>query len=236
MEKEDKAVKSKTRIRRVVKIVAFGSVCLMALLFLVHTIWRMSGSNRWQLVQDESGIKVYTLKTPGSDLIQVKGTVRVHSTLGGIVKFMVDPATCSDYGCYDSHTVERVDDQLQYNSFRFPTPFPFKTRELVVRSQIDQNPQTKEVLLVVAAAPDKTPPSDCCFRVTQMNNTWQLTPLGNQEVEIEYVMNMNEGGSMPDLMLNWERPRLVFSVLQGLQRLIIKENYQNLALGFIAEK
>jgi len=32
-----------------------------------------------------------------------------------------------------------------------------------VRSQIDQNPQTKEVLVVVAAAPDKTPPKRLLF-------------------------------------------------------------------------
>jgi hypothetical protein len=115
-------------------------------------------------------------------------------------------------------------------------PFPFRPREFVVRSQIHQDALTKDVLLVYAAAPDKVPPNDCCFRVNNMNNAWRFTPLGNGQIDIVYVMNMNEGGYIPDLLLNRLRPKLVYGVLKGLQRLLDREKYHAVKLAFIEEK
>jgi hypothetical protein len=226
----------KTLVKRLVKVVALVSVSLVTLLFVARLVWRLSGSNEWELVRDQNGVKIYTLKAPGSDLIQVKGVVRVRSTLAGILSFMIDPATCDDYGCYDSYIVERVDDHLLYSFCRVKLPFLFQPRELVIRSQIHQNAQTKEVLLMNTSAPDKVPPSDCCLRVTDMNNRLRFTPLGNGQVEFEYTMNMDEGGYLPDLLLNIKRPDRVYEVLSGLQKLLDREKFKNAKLHYIQEK
>jgi hypothetical protein len=228
--------KPRTWVRRLVKVLALGSLILLALYTVTRAAWRFSGSNQWELVRDQNGVKVYTLKSPGSDLIQVKGLVRVRSTMGGLVKFMLDPATCNDYGCRESRTLEHVDDWLEYGTFQFNLPFPFQTREFVIRSQVHQDPRTKEVLLTFVAAPDKLPPNDCCFRVTHMNNTLRFTPLGNGEIDIEYIQDMHEGGYLPDLLLNWQRPKLVYSVLRGFQGFLDREKFRNLKLDYIEEK
>ena len=89
---------------------------------------------------------------------------------------------------------------------------------------------------MVAAAPDKAPPNDCCFRVTEMNNTWRLTPLENGLVEIEYVFNTNMGGFMPALSLNTRRPKFVVSVLSKLQEFLDKKKYQDAKFDFIKER
>jgi hypothetical protein len=233
---ENSAAKPRTWVRGLVKFVARVSVALVVLYVVAQVAWRFSGSNKWELVRDQNGVKIYTLKAAGADLIQVKGIVRVRSTMGGLVKLMTDPATCDDYGCYDAHTIERVDDWLEYASFRLDLPFPFQTRELVFRGQIHQDPRTKEVLLVLAAAPDKAPPDNCCLRVMDMNNTWRFTPLGNGQIEIEYVQNMDEGGFIPDLLLNRRRPKLVAAILSKIQGMLNRKNYQDARLDFIKEK
>jgi START domain len=233
---EKSVAKLKRWSKRLLKVLLVVSVSLVTLLFVAHLIWRFSGSNQWELVQDQNGVKIYTMKAPGSGLTKIKGFVRVRSTLAGLLYFLTDPATCDYYGCQDSYIVERVDDQLLYSTFRVNFPFPFQPRQFVTRSQIHQNAQTKEVLLVNAAAPDKVPPNDCCFRVTEMYNTLRLTPLGNGQVEIEYVLNTHEGGYLPDLLLNMIRPKVVYKVLHGMQKLLDKEKFQNAKLHFIQEK
>jgi hypothetical protein len=233
---ESAAAKPRTWVRRFIKIVALVSVALMTLYVVVSAAWRFSGSNKWEFAEERDGVKVYTLKAPGSDLIQVKGIVRIHSTLGGVVKLLYDHTTTNDYGYHDQHTIERVDEWLQYGSFRLDLPSPFRTREFVIRSQIHQDPRTKEVLIVVAAAPDKAPLNDCCFRVTEMNNTWRFTPLENGQVEVEYVFNTNVGGFMPALLLNTQRPKFVAGVLSKLQEFLDKKKYQDAKLDFIQEK
>jgi hypothetical protein len=233
---ENAAAKPGTWVRRLVKVVALVSVALIALIIVASAAWRFSGSNKWEFAEERNGVKVYTLKTPGSDLIQVKGVVRLRSTLSGIMKFLLDPSTTNDYGYHEQRTIERVDDWLSYSSFRLDLPSPIQTREFVIRTQIHQDPHTKEVLIVVTAVPDKAPPNECCFRVTEMNNTWRFTPLGDGQLELEYVNNTDMGGFMPDLLMNMQRPKFVAEVLSKLQGLLDQKNYQNAKLDFIKEK
>jgi hypothetical protein len=69
-----------------------------------------------------------------------------------------------------------------------------------------------------------------------MYNTLRLTPLGNGEIEIEYVMNMHDGGYIPDLLLNINRPKFVHKVLLGFQKFLDKEKFRTAKLDFIQEK
>lgn len=235
MGNENAVVKPGMWLKRLIKVLLLVSVSLVALLFVARLIWRFSGSNQWEFVGERNGVKVYSLKAPGSDLETVKGVVRVRSTLASLAKMTQDADLCTDLGCYESKMLERVDDQVQYFSCRFDFPFPFHTRELVVRTQTYQNPHTKEILVWVAAAPDKTPPNDCCFRVTDMNNTWRYTPLGDGQVEVEHVENANGGGYVPDLVLNMGRRNIMFTALPKLQD-ILNKKYQNAKLDFIKEE
>jgi hypothetical protein len=208
---------------------------LIAALFVARAAWVFTGSNRWEFVGEKNGVKVYSLKTPGSDVKKFKAVFKVHSTLAGLVKYMQDPHACDDYGCEQAHTIERVDDQLQYAYFQVKLPAPFRRREFVVRQQFHQDPQTGEVLVDYAAAPDKVPPDPCCFRVSDMDNTWRLTPRGNGEVDVEYTVNMNEGGFIPELAKNLARPSYLYA-LNKLQNFVNREKYQGAKFTFIAEK
>jgi hypothetical protein len=230
-----KVAKPTRWVRRFTKGLLLGSVFLLALVFVAHLIWEFSGSNRWESVGERNGVRVYTLKAPGSDLIQAKGVFRVRSTLAGIEKLMLDPDTCKDVGCYGEYVIEQVDDQMRYDYFRMDYPFPFRPRDFVVRSQVHQSPHTKEVLIEFAAAPDKAPVNDCCVRVTTMDNTWRLTPLEDGQVEIEFIANLNEGGFIPDLLLNMAHYKMMYN-LYKLQPLFSKDKYQNAKVDFIKEK
>jgi START domain len=234
---ENAATKPRTLVRRLVKAVAYASIALITLYVVASAAWRFSGSNQWEFAEERDGVKIYTLKTPGSDLIQVKGVVRLRTTLGGVIKLLYEPATTTDdYGYHELRTIERVDHELEFGSFRLRLPSPFQTREFVVRSQLHQHPLTKEVLIVAAAAPDKAPPNSCCFRVTVMNNTWRFTPLENGQVELEYINNTDFGGYLPALLMNKQRPKFVVGVLSKLQEMVNKRNFQDAKLDFIQEK
>ncbi|HEY8459993.1 MAG TPA: hypothetical protein VIM99_06405 [Blastocatellia bacterium] len=232
---ESSIAKPKRRFKKLLKALLAAGVSLVALIFVARLIWRFSGSNQWEFVSERSGVKVYSLKAPGSDLTQVRGVLRVRSTLAGLVKFVLDPSVCPDFGC-SGHLIDG-DDKLQYvhSYVRYDYPWPFLPRELVMKVQVYQHPLTKEVTVWVAAAPDKVPRDKCCVRVTQMNNTWRYTPLGNGEVEVEYTMNMSEGGFMPDLLLNTWRPEAIFYALPKLQEVLNREKYQNAKFDYIKE-
>jgi hypothetical protein len=196
-------------------------------------IGKFSGSNQWELVLEQDGIKVYSLKTPGSDVVQFRGIGRIHSTLAGVVAWMKNPETCKIQGCTESYEIERVGELLQYNYFQYDFS-PFGKRDFVIRSQFYQNPDTKEVLLTVAAVADKVPPKDGFLRVTNMNNKWRLTPLENGQIEVEIENNLDFGGFAPMAMFNMRRPKGMYHIITDLQGWT--EKYQNAKFDFIKEK
>jgi hypothetical protein len=228
--------KPKKWIVRLFKIISIVAVSLVALFSVANVIWKFSGSNQWEFEFEKNGVKVYSLKAPGMDRIQVKGVVQVRSTLSHIVRYNQDPTVCAMTGCFESRVIERVDDQVQYNTFRYNFPYPYKPREYVVRAQFHQNPTTKEVLLVYAAAPDKLPPNSCCFRVTDMNNTWRFTPLENGLIEVEQVLNMSEGLFMPDWWSNRQKLESMAARLSTMEARWDKRKYQDEKFDFLKEK
>jgi hypothetical protein len=235
MSGEASVTKSKTWLRKSLRVLWLGAISLVALYFVVRLGWRFSGPNQWEFVGEKNGVKVYTLKEPGTDLLQVKGIIRVRSTLAGLVKMNQDTDFCNEMGCIDAHIIEREDDQVQYSYFRMNLPFPYRPREFVARTRTYQNPQTKEVVMDVSAAADKIPPNSCCFRVTEINNTIRFTPVGDGHVDLEYVQHLNEGGFLPDWMLNSGRQELMFSELPKLQHYLDREKYQSAKFDFIKE-
>lgn len=221
--------------RRIARGLFIAALALVALSLIGNTIWKFSGSNKWELIGEKNGVKVYSLKSPGTDIAQVKGVVRVRSSLAGLVAFMQDPTVCKKIGCRESYVIERVDDQFMYTTFRFNLPFKFQPREFVLSAHFFQNPRNKEVQLRYAPAPEKLPPNDCCFRVTDMHNTWRFTPVGNGLTDVEFHMKMDDGGFMPDVLINQIRPQVMYKALPRLQKLLDDPKYQQAKFGFITE-
>jgi hypothetical protein len=233
---ENSIAKIKKWSVRLLRILLIAGVSLVTLYYVAWSIWKFSGSNQWEFAYEKNGVKVYSLKAPGLSRIQVKGVVRVRTTLSHLVRYNQDPTVCALTGCIESRVIERVDDQLQYNTFRYNFPYPYQPREYVVRAQFHQNPSTKEVLLVYAAAPDKLPPNSCCFRVTDMNNTWRFTPLENGLVEVEQVLNMSDGEFIPDWWIDRQKLENMAVRLSRLQDRLDKRKYQDEKFDFIKEK
>ncbi|HEX6160166.1 MAG TPA: hypothetical protein VF111_08370 [Thermoanaerobaculia bacterium] len=198
----------------------------------MQLLWRFSGSSEWELVSQSKGAKVYVLKSPGSDLRQVKGVVRVKSTLSAAVAWMQDANACKKLGCFENR-VERVDAQMEYEHFRFKMIKPFQPRDFILRADFHQLPSTKEVLVEYVAAPERSPLNDCCVRVTRMNNTWRFTPVGNGELEAEYTMNMDWGGFIPNPLQNLAQPKYMQRQLLKMQSTL--DPYQTAKVDFIEE-
>lgn len=228
-------VRKKSWGRKIGKIVFRGIVSLIVLLFVAQMMWRFSGSNQWELALEKDGIKVYSLKSPGSEVVQFKAVGRIHSTVSGIVAWMKDPDACKIQGCTESYEVERVGDQLQYNYFQYDFS-PFGKRDFMIQSLFYQNPQTLEVTLTVQALADKVPQRKDFSRVTNMNNRWRMRPLDNGMAEVEIENNLDMGGFLTNIMFMRTRPRGMYNILTHLEGWVNKEKYQTRRFDFLKEK
>jgi hypothetical protein len=227
-------IQPKTPIwHKIRKYLIYGFLTIILLIFVSQLVWKMSGSNQWEFVADKEGVKIYTLKSPGSDILKVKGITRVKSTLSGLVAISQDQTTCDE--CLKAEVIEQVSDRLSYVTFAFPFPYYFEPREFVVQSLYSQNPISKEVVFDFTSAPGKLAPDDKFFRVTHFYVFWKFTPVGNGEVELEMIRDIDPGGFAPAIMINNYMPYEAWELLSSVQEAVAKDKYQTAQVSFIDE-
>jgi hypothetical protein len=219
------------------KFVSLGALTLVAILSIAHLAWKNSGSNQWELEIDKNGVKVYSLKSPGSVLKQFKGVTRIKTTLNRAVASALDPdlENCVDWNpsCVKVQPVEPWNTQGQYliNLVQSNYPPPFSPRDNVVKVHVTQDAKSKAVLVEFIAVPDRLPEYDCCYRIPRMHNSWRYTPLENDEVEVEHIQNVDRG--LPYIRSNRVTPNGVYRILLRISQLLNKEKYHHASFDFI---
>jgi hypothetical protein len=239
MTKENTITPPKRTLRKVVKVLSYGTALVLAIAVAGHFAWKYSGSNKWELVMDKNGVKVYGLKSPGSTLKQFRAVTRIKTTLNRVVSAMTDTSTeaCQEFvpGCTSGEILEPWSPQSQYyvQSYRVNFPPPFSPRDLVIKTEFSQDLKSKSMLVKCTALPDRLPPNACCFRVTNMHNSWRYTPVENGEVEVEFMANYDAG--IPYLMFNRAGPYSLPRLLPRLEAFFNKEKYQHAEYAFVKE-
>jgi hypothetical protein len=224
--------KSKGRIR---KILWRGLLALLVIAAVAQLSFTYSGSGEWQSLGEKNGTTAYSMKTPGSNLLKFKGVTRVHTSLTRVVAFMQDDTGDLNIGFYPSRLLDKQSDQLSWKAFRIGFPKPFKDREFVAKHSFTQDPTTKVVTYLITAAPDMLEPEACCINMPRINNSWVLTPVDKDTVDIQWIMDMDLGGQMPYLMPNGFLGDLVYSFMPALQGYFDDTKYDNVKVDWMTD-
>jgi hypothetical protein len=235
----------KTKIKpkkKIGKILIFGTASLIIVIFLSHVIWKSSGSNKWELKIDKNGTQVYTLKSPGNNMILVKGVTKWKYTMSQCVAPFFDESIqdnpgkwlpmCTEYKIIKQQRFPDLQTNLQLYRWKFP--FPFSAREVLVQGQVNQNSETKEIVLENISVQNAIPRTDGYVRTGHHHNVWRFIPQGNGEVKVDFLMDMNFDGFFPDMLTNIAGASQVFKILsEDYPKLMV--HYQNAKFDFIEE-
>lgn len=236
MEAEKATVKPPRRIR---KILLLGVLSLVVIFYVGDGIWYKSGSNEWKLARDRDGIKIWTLKSPGSRITKIKLHMQLKSSLSGMIKLIEDPASGPDVGAKEVNLLEMkvspTGDFSAYYECKIDLPFPFTDRQSVILILHSQDSISKKIEMNVFAAPNKLPPDDSYVRPTHMHNIWHLTPLENGLLDIEYYQDSNIGGSVPYFVNNLIAIEALFELFGKFQHFMSLEKFKNAKFDYVKE-
>jgi len=218
-------------------LLPLAAVALVAVLVIAHVAWNRSGSNQWELAIDENGVKVWTLKTPGSNVVMVKATTTIQSRLAGMVKLLEDLESCVDAQCYDAKVIEPVQSvpgrYAAYIRFKFDVP-GFNTQDFVLFQEHYQDPASKKLEINLLAAPNRIARDECCVRVKHLHNNWKITPRQNGRLDIEFTQDTDMEG-LPYFLVNFALKAGTHEIMSGMQKLMDMDKYKHAKVDYIQE-
>lgn len=236
----EKAVTRPGRVfRKAMKVLLFGAAFVVVVLIAAHFIWKYSGSGQWKPELDKNGIKVYSMKVSGSTLKQLKGVTRIRATMNGIAAAMTSTTTegCRkfDPDCTAGEILEPWNSKDLYyvQYYRMNLKSPFSPRDLVLKTQLFQDPKSKAVSVHVTSLADRLPRDPCCLRVTHVNNSWRYTPLENGMIEVEFRGDYDFGFPYP--LFNRLMPGGVYELLSHVEKIVNDKEYRRAEIAFVKE-
>jgi len=190
----------------------------------------------WELKKDSDGIKVWWRATEGTDIKEIKIQLEVEASLNTIASVMIDVPAYEEwvYATDKSVIVEGAgSDVIYYNIMDFP--WPMDDRDLVMRTDIQQDPETKIITSKSTAAPEKVPYKEDIIRVEMTETEWVVTPIGNNKARIDYRLISDPGGSIPAFLTNIAADYGPFKTMKAFRERVKMPEYRELEVEGIEE-
>jgi len=156
----------------------------------------------WELVTEEGVTKVYTRKSEQSSIKEIRMTTTFKSDLETFKNVLSNVPGYPDwvYKCSDSTKLPSESESDYHYYLITNMPYPITDRDLVVQTK---NWQIGHMYYSQSfSKPDFITPIDGMVRVPRFTSYWEVTPLDDQTLEIEYEASTDPGGFLPAWVIN----------------------------------
>ncbi|MFA6248622.1 MAG: START domain-containing protein [Mucilaginibacter sp.] len=208
---------------------------LLPLLFLLITANSLSAQTDWKLKANSDGIKVYSSDVAGSKFKALRVECNFQATLAQIVTILLDVKTCTEW-VYHTKSITLLKQpspsEIYYYS-EVSLPWPTSNRDFVAHLIVSQDEGTKAVTVDGPAVNGLIPLKDGIIRVTNSKGKWVITPLGKDEIKVEYTLHVDPAGSLPAWLVNMVASEGPTQSFKKLKLQLKKPEYKNASLSFI---
>ena len=198
-------------------VVAARSVPLLACLslLLLPVVPALAGG--WETVVDAHGLRVERRDYPGSALQQVRGRIRLQTSLNALMALLKDAQRNQEW-VYRSGGARILEEEGYATAYVYgviDAPWPMQDRDTVVRFDYRQA-AGGDITITITNIPDYLPPVQEYVRVPDFGGYWRLQPQPGGWVEVTYQVYGNPGGWIPVWVANYAAVTSVTRTLQAM--------------------
>jgi hypothetical protein len=189
----------------------------------------------WKLSTNKEGIKIYTSIVPNSKVKAVKVECSFKATTSQLVAVLLDVKACPEwvYHTKSCTLVKQVSPSELYYYSEVSLPWPAENRDFVAHLTVTQNPETKVVIVDGPAVEGFVPVKEDIVRVDHSKGKWIITPLGKDQIKVEYSLHVDPGGALPVWLVNMFATDGPMQIFRNLKLQLQKPAYKNIKLSFI---
>jgi hypothetical protein len=182
----------------------------------------------WKLRFRKEGISVYSSKHVDSQIDDLKGECLLDASLETVARVMLDVssypqwvADCEEarkFNCTDLYTCKLYLDLAM--------PWPVRDRDIVLQSSTDMNLSDGWIVGAVYALSDELiPVHKNRIRIKSMHGKWVFKRISANKTMATFTIWADPAGLIPPIVINIASIDIPFRTLQGLRRMVRKENY-----------
>lgn len=203
-------------------------------LFMFSASTSAQSNDGWELKNEKNGVKVYYRKTSG--VYELKLVTSIKVPLSGIATLFDDVANYPKWGykVSEARLLKRVSPTEMYYYSRIDFPWPMSDRDVVLHTKLEQNPNNTVTSSSVAVS-GWVPEVKDVIRLKKANTKWTLIPGAGGWLYMEYYLNSDPGGNIPDWAINMALDMGPRETIKTMKAILKDPAYQNTKLAHIKE-
>jgi hypothetical protein len=191
----------------------------------------------WELERQENGVSIYVRKVDDSPVLQVHGVKTIKTSLSALVALIKDSKGRQRW-IYKNKRAKRLEERGDFEWIAYKeveAPWPVSNRDMIVHTEMTQDPVTYIVRVDSVGLPDFLPQKKRIVRVPRLNTSWEFIPGKNGMVEVHFELAIELGGKLPAWLVNTSIDRGPYETILGMARFVKKLRYRNAKLSYIKE-
>ena len=180
----------------------------------------------WIFKKEKDGIRVSSRQSDVSKFNDLKIEVDLTGNIFQIAQILLDVEKYPEwaYATKQSTLVKRISsNQLIYYS-KIDVPWPGTDRDFYANFQVVTDTAAKTVKVSSVGLFDYQPVKENTVRVVRSKGSWMITTLSPKTIHLDYILELDPGGSMPAWILNLFAVKGPMETFENLKKRMIALN------------
>lgn len=175
---------------------------------------------RWELVEDDEGVKVWGLDIPDKDLPGFRGITMVNATIEELLEVLLDFKRHSEWmwNTTQSYMVKQMSDTQAVIYNMVNAPWPVKDRDMVMESDYRFTPDHKALTIRFKdTTMIKVPVPNRVIRVPRISGFYRFWQESPTRTNVLYQVEVDIGGNVPNFSAKRYARKLPYETLKALR-------------------
>ena len=198
------------------------SINLLSVFLLLGGISTSTNIAEWDLVTEDETTKVFTRKSKNSSIKEIRIVTQFNADIATLKEVLGDVKAYPSwvFKCMGSEKISAVNDHEFHYYLMTDMPYPVSNRDLVVHTK--NWSQNNSYFSKSVATPDFVSEKAGMVRVPKFSSFWEVTPISNQTIQIEYEASTDPGGYLPAWVVNLGITKGPINTMQSLKEEVEK--------------
>lgn len=188
-----------------------------------------TAETEWEAMRTASQrgeVSTWVRPVPGNAIKAFRGVVEVPHSMLTALAVLSDVPNFPDW-VFQCHAAEQNENWgPEHSRVMIKGIWPVSDRDVLVRSRLEQDPQTYAITIHSEATDTVLPPQPGYVRLPALNNIFRIEPLADGWSRVTFQTFVDPGGAIPAWLSNFVATRAPLTTLTGMKAQMEQEIYQ----------